>query len=137
MIYRAVASVIRVTDGDTVETLLDIGWGIILRPRGKSDGPDDARGGPGTIRVVGRGGVKYDAPERGTEHGRQARAVIAGIVAPGAELAVTSYGLDDFGRTLGAVTLPDGQDWAAFMTTLGYVKAAKPAPAPPGGHNVA
>lgn len=115
MIRLATAQVIKTVDGDTFHSLLDIGWGIILRPRGKD-------GGPGTVRAVFADGSRYDAPERGTELGKGASAFTAELIKPGMSLDVISFGIDDFGRTLGAVRLPDGSDWAATLATKGFVK---------------
>lgn len=113
------ANVISVHDGDTFDSMLDIGWGIVLRPRGKKM---TKAGGGGTIRVVAADGSPYDAPELTTIRGKTAAAFAQTLVGPGTWVEVVSYGLDDFGRTLGAVTLPDGRDWAAVMTEAGYVK---------------
>lgn len=115
VIRMATAEVVAIVDGDTFHSRLDIGWGVILLPRGKY-------GAAGTIRVVFPDGSKYDAPEYNTKPGKQATAYILREVAIGARLEVTSHGLDDFGRTLGSVTLPSGFDWATALTSLGFVK---------------
>lgn len=115
MIRLATAQVIRVVDGDTVHTLLDIGWGIVLRPRGP-------RGAAGTIRAVFPNGAPYDAPESHTELGKRAAAYAGRLIQPGQELEVVSHGLDDWSRTLGAVRLADGRDWATTMIEGGYAK---------------
>lgn len=115
MIRLATAQIIRVVDGDTLHTLLDVGWGIILRPRG-------LHGAAGTIRAMYADGRPYDAPEVSTARGKEARLYAQGLMLPGQELEVGSHGLDDFGRTLGSVLLADGRDWAAAMTEAGYVK---------------
>lgn len=110
------AEVVDVTDGDSFHSRLDIGWGIVLKPRRMPDP------GPGTVRCVFPDGSPYDAPEKGTRLGRDARAYARALVGPGARLAVVSFHLDAFGRSLGAVTLPDGRDWATVMTDAGFVK---------------
>lgn len=115
MKYNACAEVIRVVDGDTMHSFLDIGWGIILMPRGKA-------GALGTVRVLLPDGKKWDAAESSTERGRAARAYLEGMIHPGMHLEVVSHALDVFGRTLGSVTLPNGEDWATHMHTMGFSK---------------
>lgn len=110
------AEVVEVVDGDTFHSNLDIGWGIILKPR-RRPAP-----GPGTVRAVFPDGSPFDAPERSTTRGKLAKAAVQELVQPGMVLLVVSFHLDDFGRTLGSVTLPDGRDWATVMTELGHVK---------------
>ncbi len=123
MVFNAVAEVIEVIDGDTFHANLDIGWGIMLRPRRARPG---AVRGIGSVRVVAADGSAYDAPERGTVAGRDARTFAQLLTSPGDRLRILSYDLDDFGRTLAAVTLPDGRDWAQTMTTAGFVKGKRP-----------
>jgi endonuclease YncB( thermonuclease family) len=116
MIRLATATVLAAVDGDTMHSMLDIGWGVILKPRGK-------HGAGGTVRVVFPDGSKFDAPETKTDQGKVARDLVRRFVLPGQELEVVSHGLDDFGRTLGAVTWTNGRDWATELTSLGLVKA--------------
>lgn len=117
MIWVAEATVIKVIDGDTFHARLDIGWGITLAPR-LGDRP-----GPGTVRLVFADGSKYDAPELSTPHGKAAKDVLTELMlSAGQVVTVHSHRLDDFGRTLGSVTLPQGQDLAAVMTQKGFVK---------------
>lgn len=112
----ATAHVIKVVDADTFHAALDIGWGIMLRPRG---GPDP---GMGTVRILFPDESPYDAPEVSTPLGQAARDAARRLVPDGSVLEIISFKLDAFGRTLGAATLPDGRDWATTMTGLGYVK---------------
>jgi endonuclease YncB( thermonuclease family) len=114
--WRPRAEVVEVVDGDTFHSNLDIGWGLVLKPRRRPNP------GPGTVRVLHADGSPYDAPERGTPHGRRAQVFARALVPVGSVLFVVSFMLDDFGRTLGAVTLPDGRDWADVMTENGFVK---------------
>jgi endonuclease YncB( thermonuclease family) len=111
----ATAEVIRVVDGDTFHAFLDIGWGIILMPRGKA-------GAFGTVRVTYPDGVKWDAAEGSTERGREARRILQALLPVGIKLEVVSHEIDVFGRTLGSVTLPNGEDWATAMHTMGFTK---------------
>jgi hypothetical protein len=118
-IRNARAEVVAYVDADTIHTNLNIGWGLILQPRiGKE--PNF-----GTLRIVHADGSRYDAPERGTEHGKLASAAIKSLVPIGSKLDVVSHGLATDGRrTLASVTLPDGTDWAFLMTSWGFVKHA-------------
>ena len=123
--WRPRGEVVQVVDGDTVHTRLDIGWGILLLPRWLPPEPGKPRRinpGPGTVRVLFPDGGKYDAPESTTAAGKRATAFVRNLVPVGAVLLVESFHLDDFGRTLGAVTLPDGRDWATVMASAGYLK---------------
>ncbi len=117
MIRMATALVVQVVDGDTMHSMLDIGWGVVLKPRGKK-----RLGASGTIRVVHPDGTPFDAPEARTPEGVTAIELVRRFVLPGQELEVTSHGLDDFGRTLGSVTWLNGRDWATEMTKLGLIK---------------
>lgn len=110
----ATAHVIRVVDGDTFHAELDIGWGILLLPRGGKDP------GMGTVRVLFPDGSPYNAPEVRTPLGAEARQAAKVLVPEDSELEIISFKIDAFGRTLAAVTLPDGRDWATAMTSLGY-----------------
>jgi endonuclease YncB( thermonuclease family) len=116
--WRPRAEVVEVVDGDTFHSNLDIGWGIVLKPR-LMPNP-----GPGTVRVLHADGSPYDAPERATPLGKIAGDYVRHLVPVGSVLYVVSFHVDAFGRTLGAVTLPDGRDWAAVMTQAGHVKPA-------------
>lgn len=116
MIRLARAEVLEVVDGDTMHTLLDIGWGIILRPR------IGRLGGGGTIRIMYPDGSPFDAPERGTPEGKTAQELVRRFVLAGQKLEVVSHGLDDWSRTLGSVTWANGHDWATSLAELGLVK---------------
>lgn len=112
----ASAVIIRVVDGDTVHTDLDIGWGVTLGPRiGKE--PNF-----GTLRICRADGSAYDAPESSTNAGKQAAQFAKGLVVPGEKVGVISYGLATDGRrTLAAVATAHG-DWAEIMTAAGFAK---------------
>jgi len=116
-IRYAKAEIVRVVDGDTVHTNLDIGWGIILRPRiGKEYNF-------GTLRIVFPDGKGYDCPERGTELNRRAMQYLAETVKPGQILHVISHGIATDGRrTAASVTFEDGRDWATTLAGWGYTK---------------
>jgi endonuclease YncB( thermonuclease family) len=115
--FDAEARVVSVVDGDTVHTFLDVGWGIILSPRlGK-------RAGFGTIRLVYAGGARWDSPERKDRtRWEAARGALSAFLLPGLFYPVVSYGIDDFGRTLGAITLHNGEDVASLLAELGHAK---------------
>ena len=121
MIWAARAEVIEVIDGDTFHANLDIGWGIMLRPRRKNLAAGQPRG-LGTVRVLHPGGRPFDAPEIATHAGKRAATYARTLAAVGEHLEIASYEIDDFGRTLAAVKLGDGSDWATVMTEAGFVK---------------
>lgn len=109
---------VRVVDGDTAHFLLDVGWGIILKPRiGKDPGP-------GTIRLVHEDGSMYDAPDKETPaEQKAAKAALTEMLTIGASYMIVSFGLDTMERrTLGAIKLADGKDAAAVMVSMGHVK---------------
>lgn len=113
----AEAEIVRLVDADTVHTNLDIGWGIILRPRmGKAHNF-------GTLRICHTHGEPYDAPEKNTDAGKRAIEFIGWHIAPGEIREITSFGLATDGRrTLASVRLRNGMDWAALMVEAGFVK---------------
>lgn len=116
----ATARFIAVVDGDTVHTELDIGWGIKIPPR------LEPSSGLGTLRIVGRNGERYDAPERDTEAGQVAKGRLTTILVeafPSGTFEIVSHGLDERKvRTLASIQLPDGRDLAAVMISEGFVK---------------
>lgn len=105
------AKVTAVVDGDTFHTVINRGWHDTYRP-------------PKGIRVLAAGGVKFDAPDtKDDPYGKKAATARARLLLPvGLEVVIASYALDDFGRTLAAVRLPDGRDYATVMTAYGHVK---------------
>lgn len=113
-IYTAYATILRVIDGDTFESELSVGWGLRLRPHREN--------GPGTVRLLLAGGLKYDAPETRSTRGPVATDALRALLPAGLEVGLVSYGLDDFGRSLASVTLPDGRDVGALMVAGGHVK---------------
>ena len=116
----ATAHFIAVVDGDPVRTELDIGWGIKIPPR------LEPNSGLGTLRIVGRSGERYDAPERDTEAGQVAKRRLTTILTeafPSGTFEIVSHGLDERKvRTLASIQLPDGRDLAAVMIAEGHVK---------------
>lgn len=122
--WRPRASVGWVRDGDTfVAAEIDLGWGHIIRPVNR------AQPGHCAIRLLYRGGHRFDAPERKgptKEWGLEAANFLAGLLPPGAVVDVDSFGFDSFGRTLAAVTLSDGWDLAMRMHLAGFSTIAPP-----------
>ncbi len=106
-------------DGDTVDTRLDIGWGIVLVPR-----TGEKNKGPARLRIVAADGGRFDTPEEDEDPIRADAATDAAtrLLPPGSRARIVSYGLDSFGRTLSAVELPGPRDMAAVMTAMGHVK---------------
>lgn len=119
--WTAPGKVISVTDGDTFHALLNPGWHNLHRP-------------PRGVRVLAAGGAAYDAPDNEDRHAKAAATARARLLLPPwTEVMVQSWALDDFGRTLASVLLPDGRDLAAVMTAYGHVKGTPwPGPIPKG-----
>ncbi len=110
--WRVPVKVLRVTDGDTFHAVINRGWHDTYRP-------------PKGVRVLGVGGSPYDAPDNENPYGKKAATARARLLLPaGVEVMIESWALDDFGRTLASVTLPDGRDYAAVMTAYGHVKGS-------------
>lgn len=67
-----------------------------------------------------------NAPENGTAEGDAATEYVKTLVQPGQVVTVTSPGrlgrLDNYGRVLGAVTFPDGTDWADTVVEAGHAQ---------------
>lgn len=110
-------------DADTfVADPLDLGWGIKLHPESREE--------PGhcAIRVLFPGGVPWDAWEtKGVNKakGLAAAARARELLPVGAQVRVESHAIeryDNFGRTLGSVTLPGGWDLATLLDSEGHTK---------------
>jgi micrococcal nuclease len=99
------ATVLRIIDGDTFAANIPLGWGA------------------GLVNVRVRLN-KINAPEAGTEAGDAATDYIKGLVSVGDVLILTSSGalgtLDNYGRVLADVALPDGRDWGTVMLESGH-----------------
>lgn len=96
-------------DGDTCHIDLDLGFFESLRAY-------DINGSPRiSCRVWG-----INAPELSTAAGKAALAFAQQLCPNGTKVTVTSHGLDKYGgRFDGAITLPDGSDFAASMLNAG------------------
>ncbi len=86
-------------DGDTAHPILDLGWNIYLKAR---------------CRILG-----INAPERGTEAGRDARDYALAICPEGSLVTFHSRSLDKYGRPLGSITDGTGSDFATHMISAG------------------
>jgi endonuclease YncB( thermonuclease family) len=96
--YRGVVD--RVQDGDTIYIKLDLGFDLTVYAR---------------VRVYG-----INAPELSTDAGKVAKAYAITICPTGASVSVLSHGWDAYGgRIDGAITLPDGTDFATRMVDSG------------------
>lgn len=96
------ATVVRVVDADTLLLDLDLGWRITYRAR---------------CRLAA-----VDAPELSTEAGQVAREFTVGLCPPGAAVTFVSKQLDNYGRPLGTVRLPDGSYLAERLLEAGHAK---------------
>jgi endonuclease YncB( thermonuclease family) len=96
------ATVLRVVDADTLWLRLDLGWRIYRDEN---------------CRIAG-----IDAPEKNTPEGRAAHRHAETLAPAGTAVTFASRVLDRYGRSLGAVTLPDGRDFAAVMLADGHAR---------------
>lgn len=100
-VWTVPATVVSVVDGDTVHLILDLGWHISY--------------GPARARIS-----RINAPELSTPDGVVARDFAAGLLPAGLRVTFASHSLDKYGRPLGAITLPDGRDFAQVMLDAGH-----------------
>ena len=104
------ARVVSVHDGDTATLDIDLGFDHLI------SGLDLDGRTRMSCRIYG-----INAPELGTQAGKDALAYALTLLWPGLRVTVLSHGYDKFGgRFDGAVTLPDGSDFAAKMLDSGH-----------------
>jgi endonuclease YncB( thermonuclease family) len=97
--------VVAIHDGDTMTLDIDLGFDHLISGQ-DWDGKTRL-----SCRVLG-----INAPELSTAAGKAALAFAETLLKPGDLVQVTSSGWDKYGgRFDGAVTLPDGSDFAAKM----------------------
>jgi endonuclease YncB( thermonuclease family) len=94
------ATVVRVVDADTLLLDLDLGWRITYRAR---------------CRLAA-----VNAPELSTEEGVAAKVFVDGLCPPGCTVTFVSKQLDNYGRPLGTVRLPDGSYLAEQLLAAGH-----------------
>jgi endonuclease YncB( thermonuclease family) len=98
-----------VHDGDTVYLSIDLGFDHLIASHDLDGHPRLA------CRVYG-----INAPELSTDPGKAALAYAKTLLPAGARVQVVSHGWDKFGgRFDGAITLPDGRDFAQLMIASG------------------
>lgn len=100
-VWTVPATVVSVVDGDTAHLLLDLGWYVTY--------------GPVRVRVA-----HINAPELSTAEGVAARDFAAVLLPVGLKVTFASHSLDKYGRPLGSITLPDGQDYGQAMLDSGH-----------------
>ena len=93
------ATVERLVDGDTLRLVLDLGLHIQ-----RTD----------NVRIA-----HINAPELSTDAGKAALAYASTIVRIGDSVTFMSAKLDKYGRPLGVLTLPNGQDYGSLMLESG------------------
>lgn len=80
---------------------------------------DIATGSP--VRWTAHVRIRHvNAPEHGTAAGDAATAWAQQQLPEGAEVSVTSWKLEKYGRLLADVTMPDGRDYGAALLTAGH-----------------
>lgn len=113
-------TVVRVVDADTVNLVVDLGFGVDMRL---------------SCRLAGINAIELSDPG-----GEEGRAFLAGLLPVGAVVPVLSVAVDKFANRFdGKITLPDGRDAATVVVDAGFAvwwngKGKKPAPPwpPPG-----
>jgi len=93
--------VLAVHDGDTCKLDYDLGWHVWVRGA--------------MLRLAG-----CDPPVLATPAGIAARDFVAALLPIGTAVQVVSHGFDKWGRTLGALQLPDGRDLAELLIQAGH-----------------
>lgn len=101
-VWTVPATITRWVDADTLTARLSLGWHLHL---------------DGRIRVEG-----CDAPELRTPAGKAALAWTQAFVPVGLEVTCVSRSLDKYGRVLGALVLPNGDDYATALIKAGHAK---------------
>lgn len=95
-------------DGDTCHVQLDLGFGVLFG-RGLDGKPVV------NCRIYG-----INAPELATPEGKAALAFATALCPPASRVSILSHGWDKYsGRFDGAITLPDGSDFATKMLAAG------------------
>ena len=101
--YIYQATLVEVTDGDSVQLLVDFGFRISQHQR---------------MRLAG-----IDAPETRTAAGKAARAYLASIIPTGAFVIRTEKDRKEkFGRYLVHIVLPDGSTVNEAMVAAGHAR---------------
>ncbi|HEX7994359.1 MAG TPA: thermonuclease family protein [Streptosporangiaceae bacterium] len=92
----------RVVDGDTLDLDLDLGFHAHLM---------------GRCRLAA-----VNSPELPTPEGVAAKVFVEGLCPPGCTVTFVSRQLDNYGRPLGTVQLPDGSYLAERLLEAGHAK---------------
>ena len=113
----ATGAIARWIDADTlVMGDMDLGWGVAFT--------DDTRRQTTQIRLAGINAPdsKVNAPWVDAELRLQGIAYVNLTYPPGTQVVLTSYELDDFGRSLATVTTAAGIDIQADLILKGFVR---------------
>jgi endonuclease YncB( thermonuclease family) len=105
-VWTVPATVVSVHDGDTPILLLDLGFYMTY--------------GPARVRVA-----HINAPELPTPEGVAARDFATALLPAGLKVVFASHSLDKYGRPLGTIALPDGQDFGQAMLDSGHAVPMK------------
>jgi micrococcal nuclease len=96
------ASVDSVYDGDTIVCH------VLIHP-GEGGELHDTH-----VRIEG-----INAPELNTAAGTQAKDYAAGLLPPGTQVTLVAHKRDKYGRMLGRLILPNGDDFSSLMLSAG------------------
>ena len=101
--YNAIIT--SVHDGDTLRADMDLGFGIWIK-----DQP---------IRVYG-----VDTPELITSEGKKASEVVKALLPVGSKIVIITFKgkREKYGRYLGKIKLPNGEDLASYLIANGLAK---------------
>lgn len=95
--WSGAAEIIEVTDGDTFEALIDLGFGVMKRTK---------------VRVAG-----VQAPEMDTSAGLTSKYYLEKLLPRGSVVTLLSRRLDKYGRAEAVVVLDDQRDLAQLLIT--------------------
>lgn len=104
--WQVYGTVVRVIDGDSLVSDLDLGWGVWQRQR--------------TVRVAHMNAPELHVSGKSNPAGVAARAFAEQLLTVGSVVQLVSHSLDKYGRALCSVTLADGRDFATCLIVAGH-----------------
>lgn len=111
--YQYTGTVTRVVDADTVDAVVDLGFGLKMSQRFRIEGDDEDYDAPETY------GVKSLLEK---EHGLAATARAKELLLDKELKFITSKTAGIYGRYGAMIILEDGSDYASVMISEGFVK---------------
>ena len=111
--YQYTGTVTRVVDADTVDAVIDLGFGLEMSQRFRIEGDDEDYDAPETYRPS-------NLAEK--EHGLAATARAKELLLDKNLKFITSKTAGVYGRYGAKIILEDGQDYASLMISEGFEK---------------